>query len=96
MPVLPVYSTLCILLPQGICRIAVPCFFLISGYLFFKKLEDWNLDMWKGKMVRRVHSLLIPYVLWNILAAILIMGYQYLRSRFGSLEVSDFAHMSSQ
>ena len=25
----PVYSTLCILLAQGICRVAVPCFFLI-------------------------------------------------------------------
>lgn len=95
-PSLPIYTTLCILFPQGICRVAVPCFFLISGYLFFRNLESWDFGIWKGKMVRRVHSLLIPYVLWNILAAILIMGYQYLRSHFGSMEAADFVNTPSQ
>jgi len=95
-PSLPVYTTLCILFPQGICRIAVPCFFLISGYLFFKKLERWDWAVWKGKMIRRVHSLLIPYILWNIIAAIAFLSYQYLRSRFGSLEAQDYTYFPSQ
>ena len=92
----PIYSTLCILFPQGICRIAVPCFFLISGYLFFKKLENWNLEIWREKMARRVHSLFIPYVLWNIIAALVFLGYQHLRFRFGRLEAADFAYSPSQ
>ena len=47
--------------------IAVPLFFLISGYLFFRGLERWNWDEWKKKMYRRVHTLLIPYLIWTTL-----------------------------
>lgn len=56
-----------ILLSEGICRIAVPAFFLISGYLFFVNLEQWDKDVWLGKIKRRIHTLLIPYLIWNIL-----------------------------
>lgn len=60
---------LCILFQEGICRLAVPCFFFISGYLFFSKLEDkWDWDIWKGKMQKRAKTLLLPYLLWNIIA----------------------------
>ena len=55
-----------ILLSEGICRVAVPAFFLISGYLFFLNLEKWDKDVWIGKMKRRVHTLLIPYIIWNL------------------------------
>ena len=47
--------------------IAVPLFFLISGYLFFRGLERWNWDEWRKKMYRRVHTLLIPYLIWTTL-----------------------------
>ena len=95
-PSFPIYSTLCIFFPQGICRIAVPCFFLISGYLFFRNLESWDFEIWKGKMIRRVHSLLIPYLLWNLLAAVFFLSYQSLRYRFGALEATDFTYIPSQ
>ena len=55
-----------ILLSEGICRIAVPAFFLISGYLFYINLERWDKEVWKGKMKRRIYTLLIPYILWNL------------------------------
>ena len=55
-----------ILLSEGICRIAVPAFFLISGYLFFINLERWDKVVWIGKMKRRIYTLLIPYILWNL------------------------------
>ncbi len=55
-----------ILLSEGICRIAVPAFFLISGYLFFINLERWDKVVWMGKMKRRIYTLLIPYILWNL------------------------------
>ncbi|MBR0500105.1 MAG: acyltransferase [Bacteroidales bacterium] len=74
----PVYSTLCIVLGRGICRVAVPCFFLISGFLFFSQLEDkWNTDVWIGKIKKRIKTLLIPYLLWNIIAALAIWGYRW-------------------
>ncbi|MBO7145761.1 MAG: acyltransferase [Salinivirgaceae bacterium] len=48
--------------------VAVPAFFLISGYLFFKKLEDWNTNVWLSKVKKRGVTLLIPYLLWNLIA----------------------------
>ena len=48
--------------------VAVPAFFLISGYLFFKKLEDWNASVWFTKVKKRGVTLLIPYLLWNLIA----------------------------
>lgn len=93
---LPVYSSLSILLGQGLCRIAVPCFFFISGYLFFKGLEAWDWGVWTTKIKRRVHTLLIPYILWNILAAVLIYGYNWLRVRFGNGDPAALAEMTER
>ena len=48
---------------QGIVRIAVPVFFLISGYLFFYNFTP-TMEKWKYKFKSRFHSLFIPYVIW--------------------------------
>ena len=56
-------ATLEYLFGGGICQLAVPCFYAISGYLFF-----WNCDGKEKlleKMKSRIYSLLIPYILWN-------------------------------
>lgn len=61
---------------NGICRIAVPLFFLISGYLFF--FEKWDMKIYLEKMKRRIHSLLIPYILFNLIGLIVIGTFQWL------------------
>lgn len=40
----------------------VPCFFFISGYLFFISSKSYIV-----KIQTRLHTLLIPYILWNLL-----------------------------
>ncbi len=45
-------------------QIAVPGFFIISGYQFYRDF-DWG--KLKGKWERRVKSLLVPYIVWNFL-----------------------------
>lgn len=49
---------------------AVPTFFFMSGYLFFLKIERFSFSIWSGKIKNRFRSLLIPYILWNIIAYI--------------------------
>lgn len=51
---------------QGIARVAVPLFFLISGYLFF--LGEWSWSRYADKLRRRVNTLLIPFLFWNLAA----------------------------
>ena len=48
---------------QGIVRIAVPMFFVISGYLFFYKFKP-SRDAFISKYKKRFKSLFIPYFLW--------------------------------
>ncbi len=50
-----------------ISHCGVTVFFLISGYLFFLRVEQWNLAVYFGKMRRRVRSLILPYFLWSVL-----------------------------
>ena len=46
---------------------AVPLFFIISGVLFFKGYTNQN---YVDKLKRRIKTLFIPYILWNILGTI--------------------------
>lgn len=55
---------------EAIGRSAVPVFFVISGYMFFYKVENLTKDIYKSKLKRRVTSLLVPYLFWNSLALI--------------------------
>lgn len=49
---------------KGITYISVPLFFLISGYLFFLKING-RIDEFIQKMGKRTKTLLIPYLLWS-------------------------------
>jgi len=49
----------------GLVRAAVPLFFIISGYLYFSGAWSWTSHV--HKLRRRVHTLLIPYLFWNLL-----------------------------
>lgn len=60
-----IYSLFCISLSMTLAHIAVPTFFVISGFLFFKGLERWNWEIYKMKIQKRIHTLLIPYLVWN-------------------------------
>lgn len=45
--------------------LAVPCFFFMSGFFFFKNyVNTWS--VYKDKLHRRVCHLLIPYIIWNL------------------------------
>lgn len=50
-----------------LCHVAVPTFFLISGYLFFASFGDGSINVWKRKLLNRTKTLLLPYLIWNIL-----------------------------
>jgi surface polysaccharide O-acyltransferase-like enzyme len=52
------------LISQGIARVAVPMFFLMSGYLFFQGY-DGSMRAYRRKLQKRVRTLLVPFLLWN-------------------------------
>lgn len=64
------YEVLKLLVSQTLVKVVVPVFFIISGYLFFANVEEWNMQVYKRKLLRRAKTLLWPYVLWNLLMAV--------------------------
>lgn len=64
------YEVLKIVVSQTLCKVAMPTFFVMSGYLFFANVTEWNTKTYLGKLRRRVKTLLIPYIVWNLLMAI--------------------------
>ncbi len=66
-------------------RVAVCVFFLLSGYLFFWPADpdrigfQWFLGQWK----KRVRTLLVPYLIWNIAMIVAVAGKSFLLHKVG-------------
>ena len=65
-----ILSILYVLIKRGIGSVAVPTFFFISGYLFYCKLEQWNHYIWVSKLRKRIRTILVPYIVWQLIAAL--------------------------
>lgn len=74
------YNLIRITFSNVLTKIAVPVFFVISGYLFFSKIEKWNYTVYLKKIKTRFKTLFIPYILWNslfIVITILLKFYAF-------------------
>ncbi len=71
------YEFLKLLISQTLVKVAVPVFFFMSGYLFFSNVKEWNLTVYREKMLRRVKTLLIPYLIWNLLMAVKLKTFSW-------------------
>lgn len=75
--VCPIYESVYYLFAQILARVAVPLFFLFSGFLFFNRLDRFTLSVYTEKLRKRIRTLLIPYLFWNLMTVL-----YYLLSRF--------------
>ena len=66
----PVFYFLFFVTMKLVC-LAVPLFFLMSGYLFFKE-GYLDCESYKKKLARRVQTVLIPYLLWNVVYLVIL------------------------
>lgn len=71
------YEFLKLLVSQTLVKVAVPVFFIMSGYLFFANVERWSLKVYQTKMLRRMKTLLIPYLIWNLLMAVKLKTFSW-------------------
>ena len=58
------YALLTESLSHGIGRIAVPAFFLFSGYMFFLNVGPFLKKHYYAKIKSRLHTILLPYIFW--------------------------------
>lgn len=55
-----------------VLSLAVPAFFFLSGYLFFLNGGNLSRKDYIHKMKRRTKTLLLPYLIWNVLGLLLL------------------------
>lgn len=58
-------------LSESLFCLCVPIFFIIFGYLFFINIDQFTKSVYYEKLHRRLHSLLIPYLVWNTIVFLL-------------------------
>ena len=59
------------LVAQGIARIAVPFFFVVSGFFLAAHFDEEG--WWSHETRKRVRSLVVPFFVWNILAYLMLL-----------------------
>lgn len=74
----PVYESVSYFLSEILSRIAVPLFFFISGFLFFFKMESFTGSVYMGKLKKRARTILVPYLIWNLL----VIGFYFCAQTF--------------
>lgn len=82
------------LITETLCGVCVPLFFFFSGYLFFQNIETFGFETYKSKIKKRINSLLIPFLFWNLFVVVIIgIGQQWLPFLFtGAFKpISDFS-----
>lgn len=71
------YEFLKLLVSQTLVKVAMPVFFIMSGYLFFANVVKWDVATYKKKILRRIKTLLIPYLIWNLLMAVKLKTFSW-------------------
>lgn len=78
---------------EGVSRVAVPLFFLISAFLFFRNLQGKTSEFIE-KFRKRFITLVVPYLLWSaivILAYFLIQTIPQSRPFFARTLISEYS-----
>lgn len=71
------YESLKLLVSQTLVKVAMPVFFIMSGYLFFANVDRMDVATYQKKILRRVKMLLMPYLIWNLLMAVKLKTFSW-------------------
>lgn len=80
-----IFEKIQVFISFGLCQVAVPLFFIISGYLFFFKIDNLN-SIFKNILKRR-NTLIFPYLLWCLFwfsFMWIIQSISYFKTSFGT------------
>ena len=81
------------LVSQGICRVAVPYFFVVFGFWLVKGLPLKGRSLvswWRCSVGSRTKTLLIPYFVWSFVSMVGL----YLLTRFATTQICSFEFLS--
>ena len=77
-----IYTLISEMISHNLARLSVRCYFLISGYYVFKKMIQWE-GFYTSQLKKKISTLLIPYLFWNVLLVIAVVLKHHLFLRMG-------------
>jgi len=75
-----IYTFVNELFSHNIGYVANAGFFFLSGYFFFLKMYRFDTSFYKKQLEKRQKSLLLPYILWNVVMLIITIIVEFLKS----------------
>ncbi len=69
---------ICSYISEIVCSVCVPCFFIISGFLFFNNVDKFTYKLYIKKIKSRFKTLFIPYIFWCTFCCLLL----YIKHRY--------------
>lgn len=89
-----IYNYLRIFFSNILPVFAVPIFFMLSGFLFFYKLEKFDMRVYVEKLKSRFRTLLMPYLIWIIIYVFFLVMLQYVKDCVtGDVSISDLKNL---
>lgn len=85
-----VYIYVATLIKEVFTRMAVPAFFVFSGYYAFKGKNLEQPSVYLSETSKRVWTLLIPYLLWNLVYILATIAGESLATRVGFARAEAF------
>jgi peptidoglycan/LPS O-acetylase OafA/YrhL len=85
-----IYTVAGALISRVLAHVAVPCFFMFSGFLFFYKVRGWNRNIYRNKIKSRLKTLVLPFLLWNVITVCVGAALQLIKPEGDILGSSDF------
>lgn len=70
---------------EGVCSIAVPYFFVCSGFFLAGHFGEHG--WWKREVLKRVKSLMVPYYIWMAICILFGLSVAYMKNRCFHMEV---------
>lgn len=72
------YTVIWHIISDEVARVSVPFFFFFSGFLFFSGLSSFSISAYWSKLKGRFHTLVVPYIFWNVVVILLFLALQIL------------------
>lgn len=91
-----IYNIAGIIFSHVLSNIAVPIFYIVSGFLFFNNFKVWNWNQYKRKLQSRTKTLIIPYIVWNVTSWLLYISAYFAKGLLVDNSYSELKEYFSQ